>query len=113
MLRGACTLSEYFCLPQERTYKSAHQIPSDRHLIFSVPILESDCPWSWNPGHSRELAHGRVGGGILFPSVHGLQRPNRADRHPPGICQPSCNVVLSCRLDFTGRLLATSRSGCE
>ena len=113
MLCGAYTLSEYFCLPQERTNKSAHQIPSDRHMIFLMLIPESHRPWSWVPGHSRELAHGRLGGSILFPSVHGLQRPNRAYRHPPGICQRSCNVVSSCRLDFTDRLLATSRSSCE
>ena len=87
--------------------QSAHQIPSDRHPIFLVRIPESDCPWSWVPGHSRELARGKLGGGILFPSVHGLPRPNRAYRDPPGIRKPSCNVVLSCRLDFTDRLLAT------
>ena len=74
---------------------------------------ESDCPWSWVPGHSRELASGRLGGGILFSSLHGLQRPHWAYRHPLGICQPSRNVVLSCRLDFADRLYLTSRSSGE
>ena len=93
--------------------QSAHQIPSDRHPIFLVRIPESDCPWSWVPGHSRELASGRLGGGILFSSLHGLQRPHWAYRHPLGICQPSRNVVLSCRLDFADRLYLTSRSSGE
>ena len=66
MLRAACTLSEYFRLPKESTYKNAHQIPSDRHLIFLVTIPESGGPWSRIPGHSRELAHGRLAFRVLI-----------------------------------------------
>jgi hypothetical protein len=101
-------------LRKEQTKVRTRSQASHRHLLtFLEPIPESNCPWSWVPGHSRKLAHGRLGRGILFPSVHGLQRPHRAYRHPPRICQPSGNVVLSCRLVFAHRLFATSRSSCE
>lgn len=90
-----------------RTRSQATGIPSPPFTS------ESNCPWSWVPGHLRQLAHGRVGGGLLFSSFHGLQRPHGDYRHPLGIRQPSCNVVSSCQLDFANRLFATSRSSRE
>jgi hypothetical protein len=37
------------CLPDPRP-------PAPLDLL--APILESNCPWSWVPGHSRKFAHG-------------------------------------------------------
>jgi hypothetical protein len=109
--RSACSLPECFCLLQERTNESVFQTPG--YQASPDLFLESNSPWSWIPSHSRQLAHGCLGGCILFPSLHGLQRPDGHHRHPLSLRQPSRNVVSPRRLDLTDRLFAPSRSDCE